>query len=287
MAPTPPQPHFPSPYSRPTQAPSRAYEHVTPDGARIAAFVYGEGAGRLPVLMLHGNGEEHGIFGPVIDAATAAGHPVVALDSRAQGKSTRGTARLTYELMAADAASVLEGLGCGRAHVLGFSDGAIEGLLLARDRPELVASLVSVGANLTPETVEDEGGELAAACASLDAWARYWKEGEGEGLIRSGSVDPELLSPTPVEAARTAELLHLMDVEPHIDATSLSAIGCPTTVVAGEFDVIDEAETRRIHESIPGSRLLIIEGCSHSIPKEDPEGLARCLLDTIARGEAR
>ena len=105
--------------------------------------------------MLHGNGEEHGIFGRVIDATVDRGYDVVAMDSRDQGESTRGSGAFTYERMTADAAAVLDDLGIASAHVLGFSDGGIEGLLLARDYANKVASLTAIGANLirkAPET---------------------------------------------------------------------------------------------------------------------------------------
>ena len=141
MPPSPPPRHFPSPFELPATFPSHAAHVVMADGARIAAFVYGSlDTAPAPVLMLHGNGEEHGIFGPTIDAVVRAGMPVVALDARAQGRSTRGTLPLTYELMAADALAVLDALGVAAAHVLGFSDGGIEGLLLARDHADRVLS---------------------------------------------------------------------------------------------------------------------------------------------------
>ena len=96
-APEPPQPHFPSPYLRPRTAPVETRHIRMDDGAHIAAYVYGDcpcdvdATVRPPVLFLHGNGEEHGIFGPMIDAVAERGYAVVALDSRAQGRSTRGT----------------------------------------------------------------------------------------------------------------------------------------------------------------------------------------------------
>ena len=155
-----PQLHFPSAYLLPTAPLVFAQSVEMPDGAQIATFVHAPAEkslpealaqGLSPVLLLHGNGEEHGIFGPIVDVVNAAGRAVVAIDSRAQGKSTRGSAKLTYELMAADAICALDELGVSRAHVLGFSDGGIEALLLGRDYPERVASITALGANLTPE----------------------------------------------------------------------------------------------------------------------------------------
>lgn len=287
-----PQLHFPSPYLLPTAHLAAARLVPMTDGAKIAAFAYvpdsfaraadadlADAAAQMPdpVLMLHGNGEEHGIFGQVIDAVCASGRPVVAVDSRAQGKSTRGTEELTYELMADDALAALAALGFGKAHLLGFSDGAIEALLIARDHPELALSLLSIGANLSPDGVDDSF-QMEQAAQSLLAWADFWEKGDGSHR----NVDPSLVRPTLQEARTTAELLHMMVVYPQIDPASLSQITCPTTVMAGEFDEIKREETDLIHVSIPGSRLVIVPGAGHVLPKEAPEDVAREALATIA-----
>ena len=287
-----PQLHFPSPYLLPTAHLAAARLVPMADGAQIAAFAYvpdafaraadadlADAAAQMPdpVLMLHGNGEEHGIFGQVIDAVCASGRPVVAVDSRAQGKSTRGTEELTYELMADDALAALAALGFGKAHLLGFSDGAIEALIIARDHPELALSLLSIGANLSPDGVDDSF-QMEQAAQNLLAWADFWEKGDGSRR----DVDPGLVRPTPQEARTTAELLHMMVVYPQIDPASLSQITCPTTVMAGEFDEIKREETDLIHVSIPDSRLVIVPGAGHVLPKEAPEDVAREALATIA-----
>jgi pimeloyl-ACP methyl ester carboxylesterase len=287
-----PQLHFPSPYLLPTAHLAAARLVPMTDGAQIAAFAYvpdafaraadadlADAAAQMPdpVLMLHGNGEEHGIFGQVIDAVCASGRPVVAVDSRAQGKSTRGTAELTYELMAGDALAALAALGFGKAHLLGFSDGAIEAIIIARDHPELTLSLLSIGANLSPDGVDDSF-QMEQAAQNLFAWADFWEKGDGSHR----NVDPSLVRPTPQEARTTAELLHMMVVYPQIDPASLSQIACPTTVMAGEFDEIKREETDLIHVSIPDSRLVIVPGAGHVLPKEAPEDVAREALATIA-----
>lgn len=278
MGPVPPQLHFPSPYLRPSTMPSVARRVETADGAEIASYVYGRlDVPATPVLFLHGNGEEHGIFGPSIDAVVAGGRAAIALDSRAQGKSTRGSAALSYELMAADALAVMDALGVGQAHLVGFSDGAIEGLLLARDHPGRVASLLSIGANLTPEgVIEDPEWDLAASIATNAAWSQ---------VEVPADVDESLLLPSPSEAHVTAELLQLMLDEPHIDADSLAAISCPTTVMVGEFDCITPEETAAIHGAIGHSRLVVLPELDHSIPKHDPETVTRELKELIARAE--
>lgn len=284
---TPPPVHVPRPYDQPEARLAFRVDVPMPDGALVATFVYcpddtpADAEWALlptPVLMLHGNGEEHGIFGPTIDAMARAGRCVVAIDSRAQGESTRGRARLTYELMAQDALFVLDALEVGRAHVLGFSDGAIEGLLLARDHPDRVASLTAMGANLTPAGLPIENGvETARAAKAYEQWAEQGEEG--------ATTEDGTPVPSPDEARVMAELLRLMLDEPHIPARSLSSIACPVTVMAGEYDVVLPRETRRIAGAIAGSRLVIVPDADHVLPKVAPDAVTDELLATIEGAE--
>lgn len=286
MSAAPPQPHFPSPYRRPSVAPRRALRVKTPDGALIASFAYEpvRPTTAAPLLMLHGNGEEHGIFGPVIDAVLATGRMVVAIDSRAQGKSSRGGAPLSYELMASDALAAMDALGVGRFHVMGFSDGGIEALLLARDEPKRVQSLLAIGANLTPEgVVEEDDWDIAGSAGALWAWADWLDAADGRDM------DASLLTPGATEARTTAELLSLMLAEPHIEASSLSAVRCPSTVLVGEHDCIAPWQTKEIVEGLRAGgsdvRLEVLPDCGHGIPKERPEELCRVVLELLSRAE--
>ena len=283
--------HVPRPYALPSTALAARVECPMPDGATIVAWTYAP-AGMAdapgtpygidltvpPVLMLHGNGEEHGIFGPVIDAVCASGRSVIAVDSRAQGASTRGTAPLTYELMADDAIEVCARLGVSLVHVLGFSDGGILGLLLARDWGAHVLSLTALGANLTPAGLPKEDTDwMAFAAAENRRWAEKGYEG---ATLEDGTPVP-----SPAESARIAELLQLMVDNPRIDASSLACIDCPVTVMVGEFDEILPEETNRIVAAIPGATKVVEPGIDHNLPKMAPAAVARELLACVARND--
>lgn len=285
--------HVPRPYALPATALAARVEVPTEDGAAIVAWTYapegvvdapgtpfGIDLSAPPVLMLHGNGEEHGIFGPVIDAVCASGRAVVALDSRAQGQSTRGTASLSYELMAADAIEACARLGVPEVHVLGFSDGGILGLLLARDWGAHVLSVTALGANLTPAGLPKEDTDwMAYAAAENRRWAA---EGEEGATLEDGTPVP-----SPAEAARIAELLQLMVEQPQIDAASLASISCPVTVMVGEFDEILPEETDRIVAAIAGARKVVEPGIDHNLPKMAPAAVARELLATVQKNDVR
>lgn len=283
MWPRIPAPHRTTIYARPTAPLYAARRVATPDGAQLACFVYGPQGSSLEallasqtVLALHGNGSSHGTFATVIDLLCTAGVGIIAIDSRAQGQSSRGTLPLTYEQLAEDALVVLDALGVERVHVLGHSDGGIEALLLARDHGERICSIVAAGANLTPEgVVEMPGWDMAATAATNHAWAEFM-----ETNTFSDAIDPTLLPPA--EDARLAgELFNLMLDEPHIEASSLAAITCPTCVLVGENDCITEEETHAIAEAIPDARLVVIPGVGHGVQHQAPDSVALQVLTNI------
>lgn len=280
MMPTPPRPYRHTSYALPDAPLTFAQRITTADGAALATFVYGELCpDAAPVLVLHGNGGTHTTFSDVIERLIAAGLAVVALDARAQGQSTRGTAKLTYEQMAADAVVVLDYLHIKRAHVLGHSDGGIEALLLARDHADRVASIVAAGANLTPEgVVEEPDWDIEGSVRQNRAWADYLTNPESSLNSRSGEIDRTLLLPDSEDALLSAELLQLMLDEPHIEASSLSTISCPSCVLVGEHDCITREETDAIAQAIPHARLVVVPGVGHSLPRLAPDSVALQVL---------
>ncbi len=285
------------PYNKPTAHLKSHLQVLLDDGAEIATFVYTPSTPAdekpckdlastkayfasvpgdtfaTPIVFLHGNGEEHGIFGSIIDEVCNRGYTAIGIDSRDQGQSTRGTAAFTYEQMAEDAYVVLKQLGVTSTHVVGFSDGAILGLLLARDYPDIVASLVSIGANLEPDTL----GDITWLYESIQGNKRWAAEGWEGAVLEDGYPVP-----SPAEAARIAEHLELMVDNPHIDPATLKHISVPVVVMAGEYDEIYPEETRRIAEAIPTARLLFIPGCPHNVPKVSPDAVVRRIFANLS-----
>lgn len=246
------------------------------DGARVAAFVlappgvadepgtpFGVTWDPAPVVVLHGNGESHEHMAQVTEAL-ARERSAIAIDTRGHGASARGTAPLTYERLAADVLEVMSRLGVTQAHVLGFSDGGITGLLMARDSPGRILSLTCLGANLSPE------GMAASA-----------REDMRGGLARMGQA----ASQGPGGRYETPELLRLMLEQPHIDPASLAAVACPTCVMAGEHDLIEPRETERIAGSVPGARLVVVSGAGHDLPLDAPGEVVAQVRKTMGQGE--
>ena len=119
---------------------------VEVNGVTLHYAVFGEGE---PIVLIHGNGEDHGIFHCEIEQLTAAGYKVYAPDSRGQG-ANEPLAEYHYADMAEDMYAFIRAMGLSRPALYGFSDGGIIGLLLEIRHPGTLGMLAVSGTNLSP-----------------------------------------------------------------------------------------------------------------------------------------
>lgn len=129
-------------------------QHFTHDGFDLA-FVdrqpekEGQGRGE-PVLLIHGFASNHytnWVAPGWMKTLADAGYRSIALDNRGHGETTKSYdgAAYTPDKMADDAAALLDHLGIGQAHVMGYSMGARVSAFLALRHPQRVATLVFGG----------------------------------------------------------------------------------------------------------------------------------------------
>jgi len=199
-------------------------------------------------LIIHGNGGSISNFKYQIPYF-AKNYRVILADSRAQGKSVDPTDSLSYEMMADDLNGLLEHLQVKSCYVIGWSDGGINGLLLAIRHPDKVKKLAITGANLWPDAT------------AVDPFIYDWAMGMNKTLqdsLKKGSPLPELKN--------EAKVVHLLSYEPHITLAQLHTIQCPTLVIGGDHDVIRPEHTMLIAQNIPKSYLWIVPNSGHSTP---------------------
>lgn len=181
-----------------------------------------------PLILLHGNGEDHHIFDKLIEKL-APYYTVYAIDSRNHGLSTK-TDNFGYSFMADDIIAFIHNLKIREPSVLGFSDGAIISLLVALQHKDIFNKLILSGVNLNPSDFKDENL----------AWLN-------EEYTQTG--DP---------------LLKLMLEEPNIKLDSLKQITNKTLVVGGENDLFNDHLFSDITATMPDASLLIMKGYDHA-----------------------
>src|SRR5258706_5021881 len=101
-------------------------------------------------------------------SALAPTHTVIAVDSRAQGRSTDSAAPLSYAQMGDDMIKLMDVLQLKQVDVVGWSDGGIVGLDMALKHPERVRRLIAIGANydvngVPPKDLSPQAFQVIAA----------------------------------------------------------------------------------------------------------------------------
>lgn len=184
------------------------------------------GQGR-PLVLLHGNGEDSGIFDALM--VRLQGHfTVYAVDSRNHGASSR-TGDFTYEAMAEDLRQFIAALNLSDVGVVGFSDGAIVALLVALRKDVPLWKMALLGVNLKPTDFKKS------------AYNYIVKEYEA-------TKDP---------------LFKMMLEQPNIDMAALKDVAVPTLIIAGEDDLYYKKMFTGMVKALPDAALRVMAGHDH------------------------
>lgn len=211
------------------------------NGIQLYYESYGSGD---PLIMLHGNGGSIDAFRFQIPFFQKY-YQVIAIDSRLQGKSGGSPDTISYEQMASDFCALLDYLHIKSTNVLGWSDGGIDGIIMAMNCPEKVKKLAISGANTVPDSTALTNSDI------LD--------------MKKFVANPEKASPKEVA------LVQMMIDQPNISYADLKQISCPVLVMAGDHDMIKAEHTLKIYQSIPGASLCIFPNSSHGVCLQHPD----------------
>ena len=180
-----------------------------------------------PLLLLHGNGEDHHIF-DVITAKLQNDFTIYAIDSRNHGESTR-TEDYSYEAMAKDIYSFIKQLGLEKVNIAGFSDGAIIALILAMKQGQYIHKMALLGVNLKPDDFTEESYQFVK---------RTYEE-------------------------TRYPLFKLMLEHPNIELTDVKNVAIPTLVIAAEQDIFRPESFVNLANTLPNADLIIMNGHEH------------------------
>lgn len=203
---------------------------LTAGTAQLYYEVIGTGK---PLVLLHGNGEDHSYFKHQTAFFVQHGWQVILMDMRGHGRSSFGQERLTFSLFAKDVKALLDHLRITKADLLGFSDGANTAMRFALAYPESLSHLILNAGNIHPLGMKFS--------LFLDIWRGYLHE----------------------QDQLQKQILALMARQPHITVHQLAQISVSTLVIAGENDMIRDAHTRKTAQAIPQAQLIILPQCDH------------------------
>lgn len=196
------------------------------DTGKIKLYYEKTGTGK-PIILLHGNGEDHKIFNKTVQILKNH-YTVYAIDSRDHGKSGKVN-ELHYEDMADDIYDFITMLGIEKPIVYGFSDGGILALILAVKHQDILSKIIVSGVNAAPNGLK--------TIHILTYKISYFFH-----------KNPKV---------------KMMLTEPNISDNMLKSIKIPAVITAGSNDMIKQRHMQHIADCIPNSTFTIFKNELH------------------------
>jgi pimeloyl-ACP methyl ester carboxylesterase len=189
---------------------------------------------------------------------------------------------------ARDLKGLLDELGIDRATVAGLSMGGYVAFAFLRLYPEAVAGMVLADTRAEPDAPEGRDKRSAQQNQVREQGTAALIEALAGALLgestRAGK--PEVV-------ARAKELMDnppagfiggLEAMKNRPDSTGdLAGVGVPTLIIVGEEDGVTPPEaSRKMHEHIGGSQLVVVPGAGHLSSLEAPEAFNQALEGFLA-----
>jgi 3-oxoadipate enol-lactonase len=258
----------------------------------VTIYYEDEGSG-APVLLIHGHTMDRRIWDQVMPSLLAADLRVVRPDLRGHGRSTRPDFGYHLSHHAADMAAVLDDSGVASASVVGYSIGGGVALEMALTMAERLDGLVLMSPVMPDRPFEpafmDNLREVARVARS---------EGIASAMIGPWASNPlfaySFSKPGIREAARVINrdfpgAEYLATQRDHVDREwtvpeRLLEIKIPTSVITGDHETPGfRAYAEEAAAGIQGARLTLFQNCGHLLPLEEPERVAKTIIETVRR----
>jgi 3-oxoadipate enol-lactonase len=246
------------------------------------------GGDGTPVLLIHAFPLHAGMWQPQIDSLGNR-FRLIAPNLKGFGGSDAPSDASHYSMdgYARDLKGLLDDLGISRAVLAGLSMGGYVVFAFLRLFPDAVAGLVLADTRAEADPPEGKERRSTQQTQVREQGTRGLIDALAGALLGEGTRTSQ---PQIVERAK--ELMDnpgegfigaLEAMKNRPDSTGdLAQIGVPTLVIVGEDDGVTPPDaSRKMHEHIGGSRLVVLPGVGHLSNLEAPEAFTTALEDFL------
>jgi pimeloyl-ACP methyl ester carboxylesterase len=240
--------------------------------------------GGAPLLLLHQSPLSGAMFDPVLPLLGQAGFHAVAMDTPGFGRSDRPEAPVRIAGYAAAIPAVLDALGWPYADILGHHTGASIAASFAASHPDRVNKLILNGVALLSEEERAHFAQfrfaplvpVADGTHLTAAWHQRLSATPGWTDLSAmhRHVVELLANPTDYHWGFTAAFAHDLRAD-------LLAITVPTLVLTNTGEDLFEASKRAV-ELRPDFAFAALDGGTHDIVDEQPEGWTQAVVDWLS-----
>jgi len=262
-------------------------------GASLSYIEQGRG---VPVVFVHGAITDLRIWRDHVEQFSEK-YRAIAYSRRTHWPAEgRGIADGPYlrSVHAGDLINFLDGLRLKQVHLVGHSFGGSVALLVARERPDLVASL-ALGEPSPFLGLFDESdvGSLSKQKLGFDEAVLLARRGNVEAAIRQylkvivGADVLDQLSNTTKEivldnASTLVPMLEHYYESPPMNSESLSKINVPTLLISGEFSPrLGLINNAKLQSCLPNATEAVLYATSHGLHIENPGGFDHVVLNFL------
>ncbi|MBK7868674.1 MAG: alpha/beta fold hydrolase [Ignavibacteriales bacterium] len=188
---------------------------------------------------------------PVLYALDRNKFSFIAPEFRGHGRSFHGELPLSYELYADDVFGILDHLGVEDASVIGFSDGAITGIVMGYQQPKRVKTVVAIA----PDSGKDGWHK------EIDLHEAFANIAQDEEMRN----DYQSLSPEPEKFDLLLESLKSLWLSPvHINPDKMSEIEAFCWFVGSEMDEFMKLEDiEMLCNKVPKAEMVVLSDLKH------------------------
>jgi 3-oxoadipate enol-lactonase len=246
-----------------------------------------EGEGPETVVLVNGLADDLESWGYQTPALVEAGFRVLSFDNRGVGETDKPAGPYTTKLFAKDTKALVDGLGLSDFHLLGVSMGGMIVQEYALAYPGDIRSLIPACTYAAPgpfcsrmfslweEMAPVMGLKSVMQDVTLWAFTQEFFETRQDELAEFEEAMATL--PMPIDAY----LAQLSSIQTHDATARLGEISVPTTVIAGEVDILIPVElSRRLQQGIAGSAWVTVPG-GHACIWEHPDPFNAAVISHV------